>query len=284
MKIAFWSNTRKSSCVTTNLTCISALTAIAGVGKTVLLENHYNLNSIGDLILEQEKLNHLREHGEYYSRYGIEYILKRLYSGESGEKLIHQAAIPLLYSQMLYVPQGRIVNKDVFNYEFHLVQRELFRSLDLLSDYIFIDTESNQNLSTATILAEADLVVVNLDQNPVHLQEYFENYASLHEKAVYLIGGYCAKKAWNQRKICYEYHIPREKIGCIPYNLDLADAMMDGHLLQFLNRNYAKPIGEDNKYFMQNLKKASEMIRKNMLAVKRKKRITIPDEIVHGSD
>ncbi len=269
MKISFWSHMRNMAGVTTNLACISGLTAIVGMGKTAVLENHYNMNSIGDMILQPEKLEHLREHGEYFSRYGIEHILKRLSSGESGEKLLHRASIPLLFSSMYYLPQGRIVNKEVFNYEFHLVQKQLFDSLEKISDYIFIDTESNQNLSSKIILSESDLIVVNLTQDPTRIQEFFENYSFFQPKTVYLIGKYQMESKWNVRRICKEFHIPKEKIGVIPFNMELDDSAAQGRLLQFLNRNYDRPADAENETLMRYAKKACQMVRKNLLRLRR---------------
>ena len=240
MKISFWSHVRGLTGVTTNLACVSALMAIGRMGKTVVLENHYSTNSIGDLILVPEQIDHLHEHGEYYSRYGIEYILKRLYSGERGDKLVHNSSIPLFFSSMFYIPQGKIVNREVFEYEFNLVQKELFQALEQLSDYVFVDTEANQNLSSSVILSEADLVVVNLDQNIIHLKEFFTNYASIREKAVYLIGNYQPESEWDISRICQEFHIPKDRIGVIPFNMEMAESMAQVRLMQFLNRNYYK--------------------------------------------
>lgn len=273
MKISFWSHMRGVAGVTTNLACVSALMSIGGMGKTAVLENHYSINSIGDMFLFPEKLEYLREHGEYYSRYGIEYILKRLYSGEPGEKLLHHASIPLLFSSMYYLPQGRIVNKEVFNYEFHLVQKKLFQSLERISDYIFIDTETNQNLSSKIILSESDLIVVNLNQDPVQIQKFFRQYTSIQEKAVYLIGGYQPELPWNIGRICKEFQIPREKTGIIPYNPELVDAASKGHLLQFLNRNYYKASDYENEYLIRYAKKAGRMIRKNLVRLRREERM-----------
>lgn len=273
MKISFWSHMRGAAGVTTNLACVSALMSIGGMGKTAVLENHYSINSIGDMLLFPEKIEYLREHGEYYSRYGIEYILKRLYSGEPGEKLLHHASIPLLFSSMYYLPQGRIVNKEVFNYEFHLVQKKLFQSLERISDYIFIDTETNQNLSSKIILSESDLIVVNLNQDPVQIQKFFRQYTSIQEKAVYLIGGYQPELPWNIGRICKEFQIPREKTGIIPYNPELVDAASKGHLLQFLNRNYYKASDYENEYLIRYAKKAGRMIRKNLVRLRREERM-----------
>lgn len=272
MKISFWSNVRGTAGVTTNLACVSALASLGGQCRSVLLENHYSLSGIGDILLLPEKLKAFREQGEYYNHYGIEYVLKRLYSGEPGEKLVHHAVIPLLFAQIYYLPQGKIVNKEIFNYEFNLVHEKLFSALSELSDYIFIDTETNQNLSSNVILSQADMIVVNLDQNPVHLQDFFTNYVSVQEKAVYLIGNYRPEAEWDIVRICKEFHIPRDKIGIIPYNVELQGAMMEGHLLQFLNRNYQRPSDMENEYFIRYVKRASRMVRRNMLEVRKQKR------------
>lgn len=256
--------------MTTNLGCISSMTALSRQGKSVLLENHYSIRSLGDILLPPERNSELREYGGYFSHSGIEYVMKRMSSGEPGEKLVHQMAVPLLFTTMLYLPQGRIVNKEVFDYEFHLVQEELFSILEQMSDYIFVDTETNQNLSSRALLSEAGLVVVNLDQEPGHLKDFFENYSSIQDKAVYIIGNYKSELPWNLNKICKEYAIPGDKIGIVPYHMDLEGAMLQGKLLQFLNRNYYKAPDQETEQFMRYVKRAAGMVRKNALQIRRK--------------
>ncbi len=272
MKIAFWSNSREKGSVTTNMVCIAALISIAGAGRSILLENHYNYNSVADMLLPGEQVGRLKESGRYYNKYGIEYVLKGLYSGRHGDVLLHEAAIPLLYSSMYYLPQSYIVNREVFNYEFNLVYKELFKVLNVFADFVFIDTERNQNLSSNAILTEADLIVVNLAQDKMALREFFDNYSSIQEKSVYLIGSYQPELLFNFRRICYEYHISRDKIGVIPFNMELEGAMSEGRILQFLNRNYEKASGRENDYFMKNCKKSSTMIRKNLLNIRRQQK------------
>ena len=257
--------------MTTNLGCISSMTALSRQGKSVLLENHYSIRGLGDILLPPERNDELREYGGYFSHSGIEYVMKRMYSGEPGEKLIHQTAVPLLFNAMLYLPQGKIVNKEVFDYEFHLVQKEMFSILEQMADYIFVDTETNQNLSSRVLLSEADLVVVNLDQEPGHLKDFFENYSSIQDKAVYVIGNYKSELPWNLNKICKEYAIPGDKIGIVPYHMDLEDAMLQGKLLQFLNCNYYKAPDRETEEFMRYVKRAAGMVRKNALQIRRKK-------------
>lgn len=265
MKICFWSPVRGRAGVTTNAACISALLAIGQRGRMTVLENHYSVRGIGDILMEPETVEAFREHGEYHSCFGVEYLLKRIYSGEPGEKLIHHAAIPLLFSSMFYIPQGRIVNKEIFNYEFRLVYDELFQALEAFSDYIFIDTETNQNLSSTIILSQADLVVVNLPQDMEQIAAFFREQKSIQERAVYLIGNYQEEYPCNLAYICREYGISRQRIGIIPFNLELQEAMSRGHLLQFLNRNYSEAEDAQNEYLLRYAKRAANMIRKNAL-------------------
>ena len=115
-------------------------------------------------------------------------------------------------------------------------------------------------------------MVVNLIQNPLKIMEFFENYSSIREKSVYLIGEYQREIPISIRKICYEYHIPRNKIGVIPYNMEFSEAMAEGRGVQFINRNFEKASSRENEYFIKQCKKSIEMLKKNFAEVKRKKK------------
>lgn len=282
MKIAFWSNIKGKSGVTTNMVCITALASISGAGKSILLENHYSINSIADIVLSREQTEQLKESGKYYNRDGIEYVLKGLYSGKNGKELLHHAALPLLYTNIYYLPQSYIVNKEVFNYEFSLVYKQLFYNLELFCENVFVDTERNENLSSNAILYEADIVVVNLIQDKIALREFFDNYSSIKEKAIYLIGSYKPEPLFNYRRICYEYHIPKNKIGIIPYNSELSESASHGLMLQFLNRNYEKASGRENEYFMRHCKKSSMMVRNNLLDIHKRKKEIYPNSSINS--
>ncbi|MDO4167342.1 MAG: hypothetical protein Q4D32_08060 [Eubacteriales bacterium] len=271
MKVAFWSPSRESLGVTTNMACIAGIASMSGAGRTILLENHYSIHNIADIILPTEQTSELREQAKYYAKYGIEYVLKQIYAGKDGAEVIHQSAVPLLYERLLYLPQSYIVNREVFNYEFGLVQEELFRCLERAAEYVFVDTETNRNLSSNVILSDADLIVVNLKQDPQMFDDFFRENASIREKAVYLIGSYQKDFEFNLRRICYEYQIDRKRIGAIPLNTELVSAAAQGRLLQFLSMNFYKACGRENDYFMRQLKRATMMLRQNMIQVRRNK-------------
>lgn len=272
MKIAFWSSVRGEAGVTTNTACMAAMTSFYSGEKSMLLENHYSLRNIGDILLSPERIECLREQGHYYHKYGLEHLLKELHSGNQSRKVVHHTAIPLLFDNLFYLPQSYIVNRDVFDYEFELVRKSLFQCLEEFSDVLFIDTEANRNLSSTGILSEADIVVVNLFQNPEMIAEFFENYHMMQEKTLFLIGKYQQEHIWNLRRICYRFHIPREKIAVIPYNMELEEAMWNGRLLQFLNRNGSGRVDKENSYLMRQLKYAGAMLQNRIHCLRSRER------------
>ncbi len=283
MKVAFWSPSRESLGVTTNMACVAGIAAMSGAGRTILLENHYSVRNIADIILPTEQTNELREQAKYYSKYGMEYVLKQIYSGKKGTEVIHQSAVPLLYERLLYLPQSYIVNREVFNYEFGLVQAELFCCLEEAAEYVYVDTETNQNLSSNVILSDVDLIVVNLKQDLDLLRDFFDGHESIREKAVYLVGSYQKDYELNLRRICYEYQIDRKRIGAIPLNTELVSAAAQGRLLQFLSTNFYRACGRENDYFMRQLKRSAMMIRENLIRIRRSKN-KINSQLRTGTD
>ena len=101
------------------------------------------------------------------------------------------------------------------------------------------------------------------------LDDFFQDHASLREKAVYLIAAYEKDMELDLRRICYDYQISRDRIAAVPLNLELVSAAAQGRLLQFLSMNYYKTSGRENDYFMRQVKKAVIMLRDNMLRVRR---------------
>lgn len=272
MKIAFWSNGGEKMCVTSNMACIASMLSLRKSGKVreILLENHFNKSkSLEDILLQPMQQNFLRESGGYNVKYGLEYVLKRIYCGEKDRELIKNSTIDLMLSNMFLLPSGMVFNKEVFNYDFSMVHRELFKILEEVSEYIFIDTESNQNLSTKQILFDADIVVVNLTQKPDNIRDFFENYTSIREKAIYIIGKYRSERMWTRKKISYEYNVPRNRIGIMPYTFELEDAIESGKVQQYLCSNYFKATSRENEFFIRQCKKNAKIIESAALEVKK---------------
>ena len=141
--------------------------------------------------------------------------------------------------------------------------------LEEVSEYIFIDTESNQNLSTKQILFDADIVVVNLTQNPDNIRDFFENYTSIREKAIYIVGKYRPERKWTRKRISYEYNVPRNRIGIMPYTIELEYAIDAGRLQQYLCSNYMRATSRENEFFIRHCKKNAKLVENTAREIKK---------------
>ena len=62
MKVAFWSNGRGRSCVTSNLACVSVLSVLnCPKERTIVFENHKNIVNLGSTLFHQTSDDGIRE-------------------------------------------------------------------------------------------------------------------------------------------------------------------------------------------------------------------------------
>lgn len=111
------------------------------------------------------------------------------------------------------------------------------RSYDLL----FVDISSGtKNELSKLIMERADLIVVNLNQNTMVLDSYFNNedWKQLVDKknVVYCLGSYDRTSKYTIERISRNYKLPAKKIGAIPYNVRFRDASNEQNVIDYLLR------------------------------------------------
>lgn len=262
MKIAFWSNCSGRAGTTSNMACISVLCSMLNQTKSVLFENHYNLNGLEQAFINQRREHQLllREELSYYDQTGLEGLIRRVHSNYTYEKVMEDIALKFFNDYIYYLPKNHNMNQQYIEFELNQVIKPLFGFLDQMFDMVFVDTAFHQTLSTKSILDEVQLVVVNLCQNKHVLDHFFSNYSSLIEKSIFLIGNYQEQSRLNLKNIRRKYQLPKEQIGIIPFNLEFADAVNNGGVVEYLTRNLICGRQDDNYYFISQAKHAAELI------------------------
>lgn len=258
MKVAFWSNARGICGVTSNLAGISVTSALMGKQKTILLENHFHLNNLEGILNQSLERNLVKEY-TYYSQIGIDHLMRRLHSGLEVERAVRDCSISITEG-LYYLPQNIQMNTEQFNYEFSQVVYPLLQLLEKQGYVVCFDLEQDSSLSSRIILNEADVIVVNLCQNPAILEDFFEQYSSLKKRAFYVVGGYSQESATTISMIQRKYQIEKERIGVVPYSVAFANAMNQGKLVPFLKRTYKEGKKSENKRFMEELKNSSRLL------------------------
>jgi hypothetical protein len=272
LKIAFWSNANEKCAVSANLAAISVASVIRYPYSIITMENRLCHNNLGRAFMGNTHAKLLDEVGtNYYDGGGIEGLLRKIYRGDYRSDILQSYLKEIIHEHLYYIPQSRVIHSEIFDYEFDHCIQPLFRMMEDYADICFIDTASNNNLSTKTILEEADLIVVNLCQKHNILEDFFANYSSMNTKAVFIISNYDYHALLNSKRISKMYDIPWEDIIVIPYNEIYQNAFLNGSVVEFISRNYSCDKENPNFIFIQTIKKATHsIIKKAELMVKQK--------------
>ena len=261
MKVAFWSNGRGRSCVTSNLACVSVLSALnCPKERTIVFENHKNIVNLGSTLFHQTSDDGIREPATYQTGSGLGKVLRLIEQGEEiSEENLYCFTEDYLGKRLFYLPSEPVKSSDYLEY---YLERDAIRTMDFLekySDTVMVDTSSAPLASSRKILQKADLVVVNLSQNLQVLSHFFRNYSSIQEKAFYLIGDYDNRSELTRGEIMRRFHIPGSRIGTIPHDSGFSDAISDGKLIPFLMRHYSCCYGDERYPFMAAAKEAVDL-------------------------
>lgn len=262
MKVAFWSNSNGRAGTTSNMTCISILCAMLEQKKSILFENHYNLNGLEQAFIQGRGhyQSIMKEEFSFYDQRGLDGLIRRVHSNYTYDEIMEDVSLKFLDGQLYYLPKNHDMNHEYFEFELNQVVKPLFYLLNRTFDFVFVDTASNNSLSTKMILEEADLVVVNLCQNKVLLDHFFSNYQSLLSKSVFLIGNYQEKSRYNLKTIHRRYQIPNEILGAVPFHFLFGEAMNRGSAITYFMQHLECQKQDENYFFMSHAKRSARMI------------------------
>lgn len=131
MKIAFWSNVRGHSGVTSNLACISVLSALSCPNeRTIVFENHKNIVNLGSTYYHPQSAGCVREPMYYQTASGLEKVLQLVEKGEElSEENLYGLTKDYLGKRLFYLPSEPVKSSDYLEY---YLEREAVRTMECL--------------------------------------------------------------------------------------------------------------------------------------------------------
>ncbi|SHO47042.1 hypothetical protein [Anaerocolumna xylanovorans] len=282
--------------MTSNLACISIAMAFENSCRTVLLENHYQKNSLENMLIHRQEKRQARN-AVNISRYkGLEHIINqvskdwtkdRIHYNEiqertvyeeictlndphssyrtsfymEDEKLMKEASFEILINSLYYVPIGNHFNQFIFDYTLNDNIIKILQASENFASYTFIDTSNENHLSSKIILEEADLIVVTLAQDQKVIKEFFRNYSSLLSKCIILLSEY-RNDTLKVQAISEKYSFHMSKIVQIPYNMEYSQAIEQGAIVEFMTRNYGCEREDSNYPFITGVRHAAAAIQR----------------------
>lgn len=225
MNIAFWSNVRHQSGVTS---CV----ALVGVLWTELFKE--------DIVVTS---NHICTKG----------LIKRLCGGSEKEvrtarKTYHYMLGEPEYFRMLYSGNMRQTMwlKDSLRYVPMVGEaRKLFATEGLCGvnkwvkeqEIVLIDTACGYPLCSQKILEDAEIKVILFPPDRESIDAFFRAETESRDDYFFIVGNYRSEVSCRPVNISKRYHVPLERIGMIPYNFSFEQAMLDGSTITYLAQN-----------------------------------------------
>jgi len=249
LKTVFWSHVRGQCGTTLHLASVAVAEALYYDTKVVLMENHDHLLNIEQCLVNKPRDMLLHENGSY-SSYGLENLMEQFKTCgiENEKRLIRKCALSFIHDRLYYLPHGYLRNRDLLDYEFSKNMVGLFSGLERYFGNVYIDTFATGCLSTKLIVDCADLIVVNLNQNPAVLDNFFSNFSMLRSKAIFVLGNYNPGRINSVKSIRRKYQIAEDRIFAVPFCIEAAESESDGGMVNFIARNYIEPSLECRDY------------------------------------
>lgn len=253
MNIAFWSNVKHQSGVTSSVVLLSALWVELFVEEVAVTSNHFCSGGL------EKRLYGGFDYEEKAARRAYSYMIgepeyfRMLYSGKI------QTAL-WLNDSLRFVPmEGE--SEELFAIEgLNSINRTMQKN-----EYVMIDTACGFGLSSQKILDEAEVTVIVFPPRRECVDAFFQSETKLQRNSFFILGNYRAEASCRPSYLTRKYSIPKERIGVIPYNLGFEQAMRDGSTIAYITRNMNCSKRNNSYRFIQYATKTVESLREYVI-------------------
>lgn len=260
MIAAFYGVTGGGAATTSNLLCTALMSYFQYRHSVLMVSLSSGLLGLETALKEKESYDKVAEEAEYFYAQGMDQVLKEASCETLQPSVVFRAAKEVIPGKVRYLSTAR---GSCFERVWKEMERHGSRILDVLeecAELIFLDCGSGTGVFMKEIQKRADVIVVNLIQNQRILKQFFCNKHFFIEKTVYLTGRYEEFFPCNRNRILKEGRMLPEDLSEISYNAGFLDAFADGKCAKFLERNAQGASYEKNRWFIRQVKGATDMI------------------------
>lgn len=225
MNIAFWSNVRQQSGVTSSVALISVLWAELFKEEIVVTSNHIGTRALAKRLHGGCEYEERVVQKAYRYMVGEPEYFRMLYSGKVKTSLFLNESLRYVSmesdkAELFYAEGLRGVNKRVAEQE-----------------YLMIDTACGYTLCSQKILEDAEVKVIIFPPDREYMDVFFQSESTLKKEVFFIVGNYRFEGTCRPAYLSKRYNIPRERIGIIPYNFGFEQAMLDGSTISYITQN-----------------------------------------------
>lgn len=268
MQIVFWGTQPWQSGIVGNMIGIAYMMTQLYGNRSLLMQTRFSCSDLDYALFSESKSQYVKEEGMYFQEIGLDAVLNDAILKLQRKERFPNHVMEVKKDKIYYLPGTYKNNREV--YEHHLLGHleQVLEVAEHFGENLFLDCSGESGKICHKLMEMADVIVVNVPQNPRQVAELpsvlSQNGCKTEyaDKTFYLIGQYNDKSKHHLNNLRRKNHIPKEKITAIPYNLEFDDALSEGRALQYLEQNSDTRKEDFNHNFMHELKVAAELIQK----------------------
>jgi len=271
--IVFWSNVHGQTGVTSNLTAISIFMALNYRFRILLMHNEFNNSSLDESLMSQYELD---SKDDSMFDIGIDALARFSKYNKLNKESIESYTTALIKGKLDLLIGTSMKNREAFYKVFNEVNENIFYNLNKYYDFVFSDATAGDNYSMK-LLEEADLIVVNLNQNIRIIKRFFDSeiYLKYADKCFYIIGFYNEDSRFNRYNLVRKFPFEKKNItskisgksnnvGVVPYNINFSDSENSGRSIEYFLKNLNIQKKSINYSFFYEIEKNVETILKKL--------------------
>lgn len=245
MKIAFWSEQQRAG-VTFNL----AVTACAAVWRhslsVAVVSGGYRDEKLERCFFKTAGSSHRKqelggqygresalaaESEEFFLSSGLECLLQKEYKEDLTEMVVKANMRQIVREKMYFLPSNARTEQEWW-YRDRLFARmdRVMEAVESYFDVVFIDCGSRKDDYARKVLREADVCVLNMDQEAQNIGEYYRNLPKFRGETFFLLGFYFEEALYNRENLQRLYRMEENRLGAIPYQPRMQEAIRMGRI------------------------------------------------------
>lgn len=263
MNIVFWSPLCGHGATTSNLTCMAIMSSLLYSLRTVSFQSGFSNNYLDQTFLGgREYTQYVNEEFRCYADKGIDGVISSMALNTFVREEMEDYLVEIVKDLNYYIPATKRSSEEVFNDRMITGLPQLLESCGSMFDITFVDHQGSSGKLSDIVFQNADMCVINLNQNPELIHYAKEQFGKLGCtcKVMYIIGRYDESNRYTADHIAAKFHIPKSDIGVIPYNSEFMEAVLSGFTKKFLRDNLNCTRRSFNYNFMLEVRRLTEKL------------------------
>ncbi|MGG3806078.1 hypothetical protein [Metabacillus fastidiosus] len=258
--VAFWGPVHGQVANTSNLVAASSILAIEEDVRVMITQTQLAHSTLESAFLKDQDEGDLLA----FSDTGLDALERLARSKRLTPEKVADYTIPVLHNR-LELLLGSARPKNLLQENTNSVLDTIFTVAKKHYDYCFIDVHSGtRNSMTNRVLEEADMIVVNLNQNIQLLNRFFskEDWLEALDNKPYVIvlSQYDPNSQYSVKNIKRRYNC-KQPILTVPYNTAFRDSCNDRNTIEYFLRATNNSKKSENAFFVSEVRKLVNEIR-----------------------